>query len=638
MVDARPSASDASSEGGALSPDASPGGPDALSPPDAGSVLPCSARIRALVPVSLDHLVAGANSQVVLRAEVVSGGPASVSGWTWQAWFGTSPLSPAALGKADPSVAAFKIAYQGSYTFSVTDGSGACSASLRANPFAANACPICDQSAIVRAAPPPSANIPVQTGSYTLSGSSPFAQNNIILGRGVSVSVAPSVGTNIVVSYVRILDKNGTVVADGLADQLSSFTSRLLTINKEGDLLSYNVLAVPINPDGDTIDATAPQLFPQLTPAAINATTFSLTDGIPVGGKVTASDGTAINDVRVVLSNRDPKDTKASSTLLFSSVGDSGSDGVYQLQVQGGSYWATATPPAGNGLAEAVSASSLSVSPGTNLDMQWDAPTAVALTLNVADAQGSPLGTATVTLSTAQARKVGRFTLRPSNAPAMSVDAYGSVRLEGTTSSAGVVTFDQLPSNTTYQLLIRPGHAGPFAMTTTTTVVVPSTATTANVAARAAAQINGTLIPAPTTVAFDLSRVTITAYDKSDNTPDPVQVAAADSGGNFSLSVAPDRPYVLLVTPPIDSPFARTFVGSGSLTATEIPLSQTLPLSMDWRALVIDGTQNGVGSAALQVFCHPSWPTCVDSTIPLAETTSDGEGTFRLPLPDPTTR
>ena len=638
--------------GDALAPDVSSrdsGGFDATpvgTPPDGrpseaevGSTLPCSTRIRALVPISLDRLVASANSQVVLRAEILSGGPSSVSGWTWRAWFGATPLAPAGLGREDTAAAAFRLANPGSYTFSVTDASGACSATVYPNAFPANACPECDRSAIVRAAPPPSASIPVQTGAVMLLGPSPFAQNNIVLAQGVSVSVAPSVGNSIVVSYVRILNGLGAVVADGLADQQSAFISRLLAVNSGGDVLRYNILVVPVDGrEEETINATAPQLFPQLTPAAVNTTAFRLMNGVTVVGQTTASDDSAIPGARVVLSNRDPKDKTASSDLLFSSVGRSNDQGTYQLQVQAGDYWVTASPPADSGLTEAVSSSSLSVSVGTKLGVHWDAPATVAVTLNVTDAQGNSLAGAKVTLSTAQARKVGTFSLQPLDSPGLSMDAYGSVRSEGTTSSTGSVTFDRLPSNTVYQAVIQPDPVGPFATTTTTTVVVSSTAANRTIAARAAAQISGVLLPASTTVALDLSRVTIAAYDKSDDAIDAPRFVNADSDGAFSLSVTPDRPYVLLAIPPLDSAYARTFVGLGPLTATEFPLSQTLPLSMEWRAQVLDETQDGVSSTALQVFCGATWPTCVDPTIPLAETTSEVDGTFRLPLPDPTSR
>ena len=222
------------------------------------------------------------------------------------------------------------------------------------------------------------------------------------------------------------------------------------------------------------------------------------------------------------------------------------------------------------------------------LDMQWDAPTAVALTLNVTDAQGNPLAGAQVTLSTAQARKVGTIRV-----PGFNVDANGSVRSEGTTSSTGTVTFDRIPSNTTYQVIIRPQPEGPFASATTTTVVVASTATTRSIAARAAAQLSGVLIPA-STLPLDWSQVTIAAYDKSEDATDAPRFASASADGAFSLSVTPDRPYVLLAIPPLDSGYARTFIGLGPLTATEFPISQALPLSMDWQAQVLElGAEGG---------------------------------------------
>jgi hypothetical protein len=59
---------------------------------------------------------------------------------------------------------------------------------------------------------------------------------------------------------------------------------------------------------------------------------------------------------------------------------------------------------------------------------------------------------------------------------------------------------------------------------------------------------------------------------------------------------------------------------------------------MAWSAKVTDENQYGLSGTALQVFCGPTWPNCVDSTIPLAETTSEDGGAFQLALPDPSTR
>jgi hypothetical protein len=108
--------------------------------------------------------------------------------------------------------------------------------------------------------------------------------------------------------------------------------------------------------------------------------------------------------------------------------------------------------------------------------------------------------------------------------------------------------------------------------------------------------------------------------------------------GTFSISVTPSRPYVLLAIPPADSGLARTFVGPGTLRASEFTIQQKVQLSMDWTSSVVSVSAVGLAGTSLQAFCMKGWAGCVDSTIPLAETTAGAEGAFRLALPDPASR
>ena len=104
------------------------------------------------------------------------------------------------------------------------------------------------------------------------------------------------------------------------------------------------------------------------------------------------------------------------------------------------------------------------------------------------------------------------------------------------------------------------------------------------------------------------------------------------------MGVSPGRPYAVLAEPDVSTGLARTFVGPGLLRSSEFTITQKVQATMAWTAVVMDESQNGLSETALQVFCHTSWPNCIDSTIPLAETTSQDGGAFQLALPDPATR
>ena len=140
------------------------------------------------------------------------------------------------------------------------------------------------------------------------------------------------------------------------------------------------------------------------------------------------------------------------------------------------------------------------------------------------------------------------------------------------------------------------------------------------------------------TTAIDWSRVDIIAYDRSNDTPEAPLAVAAYPDGTFSMGVSPGRPYVLLAVPDASSRLARTFVGPGPIEASEFSITQTVQSARFWAATVMDETQNTLPGTALQVFCGATWPNCIDSTIPLAETTSGDGGAFQLALPDPATR
>ena len=618
------------------------GGSDSM--PDSGpSQLPdalptCVAQIVPVVPAlaRLDRLVAGSNTKVVLHADVISGSVPTGALWSWQAFWEGSPLSvPAVVGTQDPAAAMFPIVSPGNYTFRAT--SGACQVAVSGYAVAANACTSCDKSVILRAAPPVTADVPVQSGAMALLGSSPFDQNNVILARGVPVRVLPSVGSKVVNSYVRINDALGSLVVDGLADaQAGGFATQLLALDNNRSVLKYDVLVVPINgTDDGTVPATAPQLYQSLAPSGINGS-FALAGGVTVTG-ITRSVSGPLQDVRVMLTNQDPASLQQRRDLVFSSVGRSDAQGSYALHVQKGTYWVSFSPPPSSGLSEAMGASSITIGSDANLAFQWNAPTTAGLTLTVVDSMGAALPGVSVRVTSSQSQSVGSLTLTPTGGAASSQPASGNVQVEDTTDAAGMVVFDKLPANETYDVLLVPATPDAHAATTTMTVILAAGGTSMTAPLWPQSNIIGQLV-ARTSLPLDYAGVSIVAYDRTIDSPEAPRAVKANPDGSFVFGVTPGRPYVLLATPDIASGYARTFVGPGPVRASEFVITQNLLTSMPWSAVVMDETQNGLPDTALQVYCDPSWPNCVDPGVPLAETTSDVGGAFDLALPDPSSR
>jgi len=618
--------------------------PDARGPDGADALVPCEAQIVSVVPTTpwLGRLVAGKNTRVVLRAEITSGALPAGTPWNWQATWKGMPLSVSAVGQSDLAAAAFAIASPGDYTFRAT--AGACQATVSASAVAADICPACDTSVIVSAAAPAAANLPVQSGPVSLLGSSPFDQSDVVLAHGVSVRVSPSVGTSLVRSYVRITDLAGALVVDGLADpNAGGFSGQLLAVaqDQQKSVLRYDVLVVPMDSSGaDTVNATAPQLFQNLTASGISGS-FALAGGVSLTGTATSVDGTPISDVRVMMSNQNPAASSQTPDLLFSSLGRSDDQGKFSFHVQKGTYWVSFSPPVGSGLAEATGSSSIAVVGDSTLALQWDGSPTATLAVKVVDASGGPLsGGASVRVTSSQSRQVGSLTVTPAGGQSASQAANGNVEVEGTTDTDGNVAFSGLPANASYDLLLIPAQPGANAATTTASVTLAAGGTSVALPLSPQASIVGKLqaptsgLPAPSSWAS----VSIVAYDRGGDAPESPRVAAVNADGSFVVGVTPGRPYVLLAVPAGGSGYARTFVGPGPLEASEFTITQALLASMTWKATVMDEYQVGSADTALQVFCGESWPNCVDPAVPLAETTSDGSGAFSLALPDPSSR
>jgi hypothetical protein len=394
---------------------------------------------------------------------------------------------------------------------------------------------------------------------------------------------------------------------------------------------------VPIDgTDNGTIGATAPQLYPSLAPTSINGS-FALAGGVTVTGTTLSVSGQPVPDVRVMLTNQDPASVQQRRDLVFSSVGRSDAQGNYTLHVQKGTYWVSFSPPSDSGLSEALGASAITIAGDGTLGFKWDAPNTAALALQVVDSAGAPRAGVAVRVTSSQSPSVGAVAHTPTGGATSTQVAIGSVQVEATTDASGMVVFSNLPTNQAYDVLLVPATPDAFAATTTMRIPLAAGGTSTIAQLWPQSSIVGQLV-ARASVPLDYATVKIVAYDRSVDAPEPPRAVAVASDGSFVVGVTPGRPYILLAVPAIGSGYARTFVGPGPVQASEFVITQGLLLSMPWRSSVIDEDQIGLPDTALQVYCDPSWPNCVDSAVPLAETTSEVGGAFELALADPSSR
>jgi hypothetical protein len=612
-------------DGGVLSPDASAG---------------CVARIVPVLPAVLDdtqNFVAAPYVKIALRAEVVSGTVPAGTSWTWQARWNGAQLPAPEIDPLDPATAAFPVVNEGDYVF--TAYAGSCITTFNRSARGPGGCYGCDHGTDVQIVSPPSYALSTQGGYFAYAGAISLAESHV-------VKFFTSVGNNLVPSYVRINNPDGTLVTDGYVDPSVGFSRPLLVLASNGDVARYQVLVVPMDGSGDgTSGASAPQLFKDLTNADLSSSAnLKLSGGVTVSGTTLAASGLGVTDTRVMLSNQNPAGPATLNNLIFSSVGSSNAQGSYTLHAQpGDKYWVGFSPPAGSGLSEAIDPLPISLTANATLGFQWYTPVVAPLTLNVVDAGGvNPVGYTRVLVSSTQSSPVGTLIFQEGGGSTVRHEANGSLQTEATTDAYGLVTFPALPADATYDLLLVPATLNAAAATTLLQVTLPAGGLTQTVRLVAERNILGKLAPGKAGSAVpDWTQVQVVAYDKSLVVPEPPRTIPVSADGTFALGVSPGRPYTVLVVPNPATGLARTFFGPGLMQSTGLRTTQYVQSTMDWTSTVSITTNNqatGIVGAALQATCHPGYWRCIDPSLPLAETTSGAGGTFTLSVPDPDTR
>jgi hypothetical protein len=207
----------------------------------------------------------------------------------------------------------------------------------------------------------------------------------------------------------------------------------------------------------------------------------------------------------------------------------------------------------------------------------------------------------------------------------------GLAHASGQAAADGTVRLPPLPAGR-YRVTVIPADGDETSALVGTTVDVGAGAPAA-VQLGARVHLRGTLEPAAMVTGTRLY-----ATPRAVDPPRPVATALVGGDGSYDLAVDPGREYVVWADPPAGRAFARSLLAavSSGTAGAEIP-TRTLPRSLPFTSLVSgDGLQGGgVPGVVLQAFCDAASPSCLDPTLPLAETVTGQGGRFTIALPDP---
>jgi hypothetical protein len=610
--------------GGGAASDAAGAPSDTGSPEPAG----CRVELRPLSTDSFAALVAGPLATVVVRAEL-TGGPAGAAPptWRWNASYLDAPGVSVDLAQDgnDPAVAEIKLPRRGNYALGASAAVGGMTC-LSGAVYATAMDP--GRLFLVRAIPPMEAHLPVQHSTLQVTGGAAVSAD-LRLAPGTEVTIDPrdpsaALRPNAIASYVRISDRESPLVFEGFAGDLP-FGALL-----PGGL-RFDVLVVPAAAGGSGVGAPyAPLLVAGRSADEIRVLPFRLGPGVAVHGHVTGDGGVPLPDSRVAL-----RGTGAPST-----VGRTAADGSFEVLARGGSVSLVASPPPGSGLPEVAVADTSNAlvldeaQPAPTLELRLDPLPAANLRMQVLDPDGHPVRGARV-LAQASLGQVGVLTVvSPSGAPPVALPAMGTMRAEVVTAADGSAALARLPEGR-YTLLVAPDATVTDAAISAAAVVVDAADTSVRAVQLARkARIFGILAGSG-----DLGKVRLVATDVGTDLAVPPLVGMLGADGSFSFAVSPRRRYLLLAQPPPGSPFARSFVGNGTVEASPFGLRARLPASLPFRGRAISDVQrDGVRDTVMKVFCFPGAADCPDPTVPLAETITAADGAFELALPDPASR
>ncbi|MES1172093.1 MAG: carboxypeptidase-like regulatory domain-containing protein [Bacteroidota bacterium] len=580
-----------------------------------GAMAACSVTLTPVSPATLNGLVPG--QKVRVRAQA-NGPVAANARWIWSAAFADgSGVAVSLPMTADPALAEIVVADPGGYAITASFNGGA---------------RLCEGAAhfvVVRPGaraaffafqltPPPNTLPAQQLEPRQVQGGTPTGENLLMLDAGTQVSVRPQRKSNgtLVGAYIKAIE-----TSSGLSQEGHTVTDGGMTLALPPG--RYDLLIVPD-------EALAPVLPPVLIvgqrPVDLATMTFEIDEGVAVSGRLTDATGAPLAGAKLSLR----------AGALPSTVGVSDATGLFSLRARPGTYGATVAPGA------ALPAMELAVAaaPGVTI-----ANTPTTMSLRLAALPTARVGL-TVTGAGAGAKALIEGLAPVAGAAMVEIAGGGTttmraatmrVRASLTLGTNGAAQTGALPRGH-YRATVFAASAAPTAATVTTLADIDATAGDANGAMTMAqpVAITGTLQPGSST---RFARVLAIDDDAPlALAPDAVTpfLTEADDTGGFLLRVNPSRLYRLIVEPPPGGAFARVMLPSVPVSGAPVVVpAHALPAALLYGGRVLGPHLEPIAGTLVSAFCVAGSPGCVDSTRPIAEGVTGGDGAFRLTLPDP---
>lgn len=622
-------------DAGSPSADASPAPADAGGDAPTGPLPPppstCGVSIVPVMPLSLDGLPVGSR----LRVEATATGMTApkMPAWEWTVQHLSSGLKiPTTAVNLNPGVVEFPLNSAGVYSIFAR-------AALNCqNTVYANATDNPSARFWLRVLPRASQDQPLEGAMVEVFAHQSVPPRDLNLESGVEVSIDPRSATSdpanrqAIYSYVRITAGGSTVRIEG-----HTFSGGLRA--RLDPALNYDVLVIPDAPAMPDL-AVAPLLF-QGTPVQLAKNLFTMDQGVAIGGQVTSSKG-PVPGARVLLRNG----------VVPSTTGVVRTGGDFDLRARISNDLAAAIiPPEKSGLPEAhlPSGSGLALydplPPRVGLDFTWAAVSTTTLDLTVASSTGAAVaGEVRVRLASLPDAfpDVGTLTLTLTGTPGQMDQHFdyhpqGAVLLDRTSDARGAVTFTDVPRGR-YTATLSPLDGS--AAITTVPVDLRGAAARIPLTARLAAKIalSGKLLPAATTAG-----ATVLALDSDADPAVPTPSAVVDAGGGYLMHIDPGRSYILMMEAIPGRSLPRTFLGTVPAQVKDsVRETLTIPTGLAISGRVIDASRNPVSGARVEAYCIGRSPSCIDlqapstsGVRPAAESISDGNGAYRLLVPDP---
>jgi hypothetical protein len=604
-------------------PPSFPDAPGAPQDASSGDLRPptCNVTIEAVEPTRLRDLPAGPAARLRVTARAEGALAPAKPAWRWTVLYEQRDTVQTMTKGGDPATIEFAIEKVGSYSISAT-ASPACASTAYATAVPSSQA---FASFWIRATAPPDRSLPPVDLQVAASSAMPSAHIDFPSGFPVTVDPRDQSGA-LPAYYLQIVGRRSTTRLERYIENSPVGFRAFLDPN-----VSYDMLIVP---DGAASD-TAPRAFLAITPMTFPSSLQQVfSRGTRVFGHVRTATG-ALEGARVRLR----------AGLLPSTLRTTDAVGAFELRARPGRFEVRVLPPPDSGLPEARVDEFHGVdipSPEPDalpLDFTYAALATTRLDLTITLPDGGAPGRMLNVELESDARDladVGGFKL----ADGSRLAARGTLRVRKAATPGGLLTFTDVPRARYRATVLTEGIAG----VAVTTVDLDLTGGTGPVTARMLplqpkTRVLGRLLPAS-----QASGLKVMALDvgidgnAAASAGDPVLVG---TDGRFELPADPDHIYRLFVEPPPDRSLPRIPLQGRRALLTADTVDYTLP-----RRLGLNGTVTSGGlplaGAVVQVFCINVAPDCVDpsapnleTTRPLDETVSAGDGSYQLSLPDP---